>query len=109
RKEGKAPEEAIFQAALLRFRPILMTTMAALLAGVPLALGSGIGSELRRPLGIALVGGVIFSPMLTLYTKPGIYPAVDRLPAPVPAGVTKRKARPEPRPLQPAPSTAGGK
>src|SRR5207249_6281382 len=64
RKEGKAPEDAIFQAAQLRFRPILMTTMAALFAGVPLALGSGIGSELRRPLGIAIVGGLIFSQML---------------------------------------------
>jgi len=79
RKEGKPPEEAIYQASLLRFRPIMMTTMAALLGAVPLAFGSGTGSELRHPLGITIIGGLLLSQLFTLYTTPVIYIWFDKL------------------------------
>jgi multidrug efflux pump len=97
RNEHKPPEEAIYQACLLRFRPIMMTTMAALLAGVPLALGTGTGSELRRPLGITIIGGLIFSQALTLYTTPVIYLWFDRL--------AQRFGHKTAPPIPPAPQT----
>ena len=78
RDQKLTPEESIYQACLLRFRPIMMTTMAALLGGLPLALGSGTGAELRRPLGITIVGGLLLSQILTLYTTPVIYLFMDR-------------------------------
>jgi multidrug efflux pump len=79
RIEGKNSRDSIFEACLLRFRPILMTTMAAMLGALPLALGSGVGSELRRPLGITIIGGLLVSQLLTLYTTPVVYLYFDRL------------------------------
>jgi multidrug efflux pump subunit AcrB len=79
RREGKSPEDAIFEACMLRFRPIMMTTMAALLGGLPLALGTGTGSELRQPLGITICGGLILSQALTLFTTPVVYLYMDRM------------------------------
>jgi multidrug efflux pump len=99
RREGKPPEQAIFEASLLRFRPILMTTLAAMLGALPLLLGSGTGSELRRPLGLAIIGGLTVSQLLTLFTTPVVYLLFDRL-------ALRFKGRP-PRPAQPAPQPRG--
>jgi HAE1 family hydrophobic/amphiphilic exporter-1 len=100
RERGLAPEESIFEACMLRFRPIMMTTMCAILAGLPLMLGHGTGSELRRPLGYAMVGGLALSQMLTLFTTPVIYLYLDR----ANTWLTRRSARPAPPPA-PQPAT----
>jgi multidrug efflux pump subunit AcrB len=95
RNEGKNSRDSIFEACMLRFRPILMTTMAALLGALPLALGTGTGSELRRPLGITIIGGLIVSQVLTLYTTPVVYLYFDRLQQ----WWTRARSRPETEPL----------
>ena len=102
RVNGLSPREAIYQACLLRFRPIMMTTLAALFGGLPLALGTGTGSELRKPLGIAMVGGLLISQMLTLFTTPVVYLYMERL-----SRLLKgREASSEPGPGRPAPEGA---
>ena len=97
-QHGKNSTDAIYEACLLRFRPIMMTTMAALLGGIPLAFGTGIGSELRRPLGIAMVGGLLLSQVLTLYTTPVIYIFFDNLaPSVFTQAMRSRATRNEPQ------------
>ncbi|HYZ45621.1 MAG TPA: efflux RND transporter permease subunit, partial [Xanthobacteraceae bacterium] len=103
RREGRSPRDAIVQASLLRFRPIMMTTLAALFGALPLALESGTGSELRNPLGITIIGGLLLSQLLTLYTTPVVYLAMERLktrlsrPAPL---QTELELPDEPQPSQ---------
>jgi multidrug efflux pump len=106
RNQGNNPEQSIYQACLLRFRPIMMTTMAAMFGGIPIAVGGGNGSELRRPLGIAIVGGLMVSQMLTLYTTPVVYLYMDRFRAWISGGKTLRPL--EDRPVTPA-ATIGSK
>ncbi|HEY6280678.1 MAG TPA: MdtB/MuxB family multidrug efflux RND transporter permease subunit [Burkholderiales bacterium] len=101
RKQGKTPREAIYQASLLRFRPIIMTTMSALLAALPLMLGTGVGSELRHPLGITIVGGLIVSQVLTLFTTPVIYLAFDRLAKRLQSRRSRMADDGQPGPVQP--------
>jgi multidrug efflux pump len=96
RDQGLPAEEAIFQACLLRFRPILMTTLAAMLGGLPLALGGGVGAELRKPLGITIVGGLMFSQVLTLYTTPVVYLYFDKLARRIRRGAVKTQLEQEP-------------
>jgi multidrug efflux pump len=101
RNEGKSPEDAIHQAALLRFRPILMTTVAALFGALPLMLGTGMGSELRHPLGISIVGGLLVSQLLTLFTTPVIYIYFDRVGQDIREWRARRRhAGPEPEPAE---------
>ena len=98
RSQGLSPENAIYHAAILRFRPIMMTTMAAILGALPLALGTGPGSELRRPLGIAITGGLLLSQFLTLYTTPVVYLAFDHLSRWTTAPRRRRPVEPAPAP-----------
>jgi len=91
-RRGASPEDAIIEASVLRFRPIVMTTLAALLGAVPLVLEGGAGSELRGPLGITIIGGLLLSQFLTLFTTPVIYLALDRLRSPVGSGPHPRSA-----------------
>jgi multidrug efflux pump len=107
RQHGKSSTEAIYEASLLRFRPIVMTTMAALLAGIPLAFGHGYGSELRRPLGIVMVGGLLFSQVLTLYTTPVIYIFFDNLAARFKKKPAHRPTGNEPQDSSPDPQVTG--
>jgi multidrug efflux pump len=100
RNEGKSPTEAIHQAALLRFRPILMTTVAALFGALPLMLGGGMGSELRHPLGISIVGGLIVSQLLTLFTTPVIYIYFDNLGRDLREWRARRRGDPLPEPAE---------
>ena len=95
REQGKSPREAIHEACLLRFRPIMMTTFAAIVGGLPLAIGQGPGSELRQPLGIAIVGGLLVSQWLTLYTTPVVYLYLDRLSRWLSRGSRQRKVAAE--------------
>jgi multidrug efflux pump len=107
RQHGKNSTDAIYEASLLRFRPIMMTTMAALLAGIPLAFGSGYGSELRRPLGIVMVGGLLVSQVLTLYTTPVIYIFFDSLSLRFRRKTAHRPTGNEPQNTSAAPSVQG--
>ena len=114
RKEGNSPEDSIYQACLLRFRPIMMTTMAAMFGGIPIAICAGNGAELRRPLGIAIVGGLMVSQMLTLYTTPVVYLYLDRFRAWVSGGkkhwsadTTDRSRRFTPPPISAIRPTCG--
>jgi multidrug efflux pump subunit AcrB len=105
RRDGTSPEKAIFEGALVRFRPIMMTTMSALMATLPIALGMGAGSESRRPLGLAVVGGLVFSQIITLYITPVTYVYLDRLQRTLGRYAARRKDRHVPEEAEDAPAT----